>query len=245
MTTELTRDPGSSLHHQISSVIRSGIHSGRYAEGSLLPGETTMMDMFGVSRATVRRALQTLEGEGLIQRRQGKGTRVVYQPDKRAGHTVDQHIHRMEQVAARTQVEVLDFDWVIPPPTVQEALMLAGGERALRIVRIRSAEGRALRYLVNHVAAELGERMRREQFEGPTLVTILREIGRLPRRFDDEVGAVLADPDLARALDVRIGAPLVEMARTMFDGTGKPIAHQWTVIPPDRGKLRTSIESPD
>jgi hypothetical protein len=62
--------------------------------------------------------------------------------------------------------------------------------------------------------------------------------------FDDEIGAILADPDLARALDVPSGAPLVSMTRTMFDNKGA-IASQLTLIPPGRGRLRTSIEVPD
>lgn len=243
MTAELTREPGSSLHHQIFSVLRSGIMSGRYPKDSLLPGEAAMMDMFGVSRATVRRALQTLEADGMIQRRQGKGTKVTYRRGM-GEKPVDQHIHHIERLAAHSTVTILGFEWIDPPLNVQQALELPDGARTLRVIRLRTAAGLPLRFLVNYIPEDAGERLARHQFETATVLALLRELGRAPRRFDDEVGAILADAMLARTLDVRIGAPLVEMSRTMFDERG-PIAFQWTVIPPDRGKLRTSIDNPD
>lgn len=203
-----------------------------------------MKALFGVSRATVRRAFETLEADGMIERRQGKGTRVVYERPAPVAEPFDQHIHRIEQMAAMTEVAVLDFEWVIPPAVVQRNLGLAGGERVLKIGRVRSAGGRALRYLVNHVPAVPGERIERARFEQATMLAILRDVGRPPTRFEDEVGAILADPMLARTLDVPIGTALVELSRTMFDSQG-PIAFQWSVIPPGRGRLRTSIENPD
>jgi len=242
--TDLTRDGGQSLHHQISAVLRAAILAGRYAENAYVPAESVLMDTFNVSRATVRRALLTLEHERLIDRQQGKGTRVIYrQPEARS--LIEQHINRIEYNAARTSVRVLSFDQELPPLAVRAALQLDRDVPVLKVVRLRMHDELPLRYLVNHIPEDIGRKMRPEQFERQTVIAALKAVGFPARRFDDEIGATLADPRLARALDVRIGAPLVEVTRTMFDKDRRPIAHQWSFVPPDRGKLRSSMKSED
>jgi len=242
--TDLTRNGGQSLHHQISAVLRAEIFAGRYAENAYVPAESALMETFNVSRATVRRALLTLEQEQLIDRQQGKGTRVIYsQPE--VCSRIEQHINRIEYNAARTSVRVLSFDQVLPPLAVRAALQLDAGVPVLKVVRLRMHEDLPLRYLVNHIREDIGRKMQPDQFERQTVIAALKAVGFPARRFDDEIGATLADPGLARALDVRIGAPLVELTCTMFDKDSRPIAHQWSFVPPQRGKLRSSIKSED
>lgn len=243
MATQLRREPGSSLHHQISAVIRSNILAGRYGENEYLPGESAMMEMFGVSRATVRRALLTLEGEQLIDRRQGKGTRVVYQRHTAGKSLLEQHLQKIEQSARLTTVRLLEFDWTGMPLHVQALLGIEDQARALKIVRLRLGDAQPLRYLVNYLPPAVGAKVARDQFQGATLISVLNAVGHPVQRFEDELGAVLADATTARALEVPIGAPLVELTRVMFDRDDQPLAFQWTVIPPDRCKLRTSVDA--
>ena len=62
-------------YHQIYLVLREQLQEGRFADG--LPGELALMRQFAVARVTVRRALELLEGEGMISREPGRGTRPV------------------------------------------------------------------------------------------------------------------------------------------------------------------------
>lgn len=242
MSIELSRNEGASLHHQIMIVLRSQIHSGQFSDGMLVPGETSLMAQYGVSRATVRRALLTLENEGLIQRRQGKGTRVTYRPSRDdSGFAHD--IHKIETLAARTKVRVLSFEWAMATPEAQAALGIAPDLKALRIARVRSAGDTPLRFIVNFIPAALGEHMHSEQFSRSTLLAVLKQLGHEPRQFDDTIGAIVADPELARTLEVRIGAPLIELSRVIYGREKAPLAYQWTAIPPGRGMLRTSIRA--
>jgi GntR family transcriptional regulator len=240
---ELARNEGSSLHHQISAVLRARILSGRYPKDAIIPAETALMDSFAVSRATVRRALLTLESEGLIERRQGKGTRVLHQPVKNLHEPFEQHINRIERDAQGTTVKILAFGFEEVPANVQPLLELGDRDRVLRIVSVRLMEDWPLRYMVGHIPAALGETLHREQFAQATFIHVLEEMGQQIRRLEDEVSATLADPEVAVALDVRIGAPLLEVSRILLDGDRRPIAHLSTFFPPDRGKLRTAIDS--
>ena len=73
----LSRTSGTPLHRQLFAVLRDGILSGVYQPGSALPKEEALCERFGVSRITVRRTLEDLKAEGLIEKRQGRGTFVT------------------------------------------------------------------------------------------------------------------------------------------------------------------------
>ena len=226
MTVGLSREPGAPLHHQLSAVLRSAIVAGKYDSDGYLPGENALMTSFGVSRATVRRALLTLEAEQLIDRRQGKGTRVRWNDSPAPLSPIDEHLRRIERQAERTSISLLDFDVVQAPIAVRRALGLPERAQALRIIRVRADEHGPLRHMTSYLDNRLGARLDRLELEGVTLIEALRRIGHGVRRTDDEVGATLADPATATALDVGIGAPLLELARTMFNAEDEPVAFQ-------------------
>jgi len=231
----LPRDVGAPLHHQISSVLRSAIASGRYAMGEYLPSETSLMGMFDVSRATVRRALTTLEHEALIDRRAGKGTRVI---GTVISTQIRKQLRQIERGAAGTTVDVLEFGTALAPAEVAHALAVPDRSPLLRIVRVRYRDGVPLRHLTNYLPPPVGERLNRADVETGTLVQALSRYGHTVARAEDEVGATLADPVTAPILGIRVGDPLLEMARTLYDPDGVPLAFQWTLVSPDRFRLR-------
>lgn len=237
----LQRDLGSPLHHRVFSVLRSGIVSGRYADGSYLPGEDVLTRQFGVSRATVRRAMQSLEAQGLIERRQGRGTRVTYLAPVR--EPMARHRHRFGNANDGTTVKVLEFGLARPSAEVAEALALEPGEQALRIVRLRSEGDTPLRLLTNYLPSVIGAAFTPEDFIGHTMLDALQAHGYGCYRAEDEFGAVLADHDTAMALHVQIGAALIEHKRVFFDRARQPICCQLSLISPDRTRIRQVIEA--
>lgn len=238
-----SRELGSSLHHQVAAVLRSGIASGRYAVGAYLPGEPALTAMFGVSRATIRRALLSLEQEGLIDRQQGRGTLVL-----RDGHrdappvSLSSHIDVVNP-DERAAVAVRGFELVAPGAEVRAALGLATGEMAWRLVRVRLHDGRPQWMMVNHFPAAVGEKLRKAPFERTTIFNALKRAGHLFDRAEETIGATLADPETAAVIAVKVGAPLLELSRLMLDAEGTPLSHQLTLVPPERRKLRLIIQA--
>jgi GntR family phosphonate transport system transcriptional regulator len=70
----LPRQPGQALWARIETLLAKEIGTGQLASGDRLPTEPALMERFGVSRATVRQALASLERRGLIHAEQGRGT---------------------------------------------------------------------------------------------------------------------------------------------------------------------------
>jgi GntR family transcriptional regulator len=242
MTRRLARAPGSSLHHQLSSVLRSNIVSGQYGRGGYLPGEVALMEMFGVSRATVRRALSTLEAEKLVERLQGKGTVALMEPAMVAG-TMAQHRRRIDRNAKGTTVSVLSFGYERARPEIAGALRLGEADEVLKVVRVRLRAAQPLWHMTNYLPRAAAGRLTREALERMTLIDALGRGGHVVDRVEDEVGATLADPAAAEALNVGIGAPLIDVVRIMFDADRVPIAYQRALIPPERHKLHIVIRS--
>jgi GntR family transcriptional regulator len=241
-----SRDLGASLHHQVSAVLRSGIMSGRYGEGEYLPGEEKLTEMFGVSRPTIRRAMLSLEQEGLIERKQGRGTRVVW--NRRVSTTaspLSEVINSIGQMDRDSTVKVLAFDEGPIPEEPRTSLRLPQNARGVRVVRRRQRGDEPLWMMINYFPAAIGERFTADTFERFTMFEALRQIGRPCKRAVNVVSATLADPEFAGILEIRIGSPLIEMTRVAEDATGEIVAYQVTMVPPERHKLRIVNEADD
>jgi GntR family transcriptional regulator len=230
-------DIGAPLHHQIFAILRSGIVAGRYGLDELLPSESELKGLYGVSRATVRRAMLTLEKEGLIERRQGRGTRVVHSPPP-APFTSGMVPESTEASKSR----ILEFDNVTAPAQARALFGLPEGAKVLRIKRVReTSAGLPLRLLVYCVAEVAARDLSRGKLRENTLLADLEQLGYIASRATEIIGATLADPNTAASLQVKVGAPLLELERHVFDKDGVPLLHQLTLIPPERHRMRIEV----
>lgn len=128
-------------HERVSRWIREQIETGDACSGAQLPSEHALGARFGVSRVTVRRALQTLDAEGLIVRRQGLGSFV-------AGPRVAQGLVRltdfaqdMERAGLAASSRVLHHATEACPTAVAERLGVAAGAPVTRLDRLRLGDG--------------------------------------------------------------------------------------------------------
>ena len=109
------RDLGSPLHHQIYLVLADGIATGRYASGEPLPTEEQLTEIFSVSRITVRRAMTSLQNDGLIERGAGRRTIVRPQIGQPLRVPATSVIENIAAYGAETVATVLEFDYVPAP----------------------------------------------------------------------------------------------------------------------------------
>lgn len=237
---ELSRTLGAPLHHQLAAVLKDGIAAGRHAPGERLPGEQGLAALYGVSRVTVRRALQDLQQAGLIDRRQGQGTFVARAASAPAS-AVDGYMARVARGRRRSRPRLLDLRWVVPPPAVREALGLGRRERTLRVVRLRLRGEVPLMRSTVHLPPDIGQRFRERDFSASALTELMQREGFSYARFDMVVGALLADAAVSVQLQVAVGSALVDARRVAYDAAGRAIEHQVIVAPPQRWQLRVEI----
>jgi GntR family transcriptional regulator len=205
-------------------VLSDGIATGRYQPGDLLPGEETLARMFQVSRVTVRRALADLQEAGLIDRKHGLGTIVKAKPNLGESSPMNRLVGQIAK-AGKLDVEVLEFEYRVPPRAVQSLLKMQAGQEAQRAVRVRSREKRPVMHLTTYVPADIGRTYTRKDLEKYPLYKLLARAGKIYQRAEQTAGACLADPLVASVLKVKVGVPLLLVQRILLTADNEPVEY--------------------
>lgn len=164
-------------YHQIYLVLREHVAEGRYGDG--LPGELQLVRQFGVARSTVRKALERLETEGLIDRRPGRGTRLLKTMEPAAGKTAQLGglLENIVSMGLRTQVKVLSCSMVGAPVAISRRLMLPPGSHVQRAVRVRSNHDGPLSHITTWVPAGLARGFGRRELAHEPILLLLERAG--------------------------------------------------------------------
>src|SRR5829696_354134 len=140
LVLDLDRSSPVPLYYQVSRQIEAAIDSGALAPGDRLENEISLADRWGLSRPTMRRAIQELVDNGLLVRRRGIGTQVVHGRVKRP-MDLTSLFDDLARSGQKPTTQVLERELVGAPAPVADRLGTAAGADALRLERLRSARG--------------------------------------------------------------------------------------------------------
>lgn len=227
---------------RLALLLRERIASGEIAPGSRLASEPALALEHGVSRVTVRRALDSLASDGLIDRRVGAGT-FVREPEAPKPIVADfaNMLTHLVEMGRRTGVHLLSFSYVHPPEAVAHALGLAAGERTQRSVRVRLIDGQPFSYLTTHVPERIGLTYSESDLASVPLLALLERSGAAVERASQTISATLASPDVAEALGLDIGSPLLSLTRVVFGPDGDGVEHLHALYRPDRYSFQMEL----
>jgi GntR family transcriptional regulator len=180
-----------------------------------LPSEPTLAKQMGVSRATLREAMRSFEGQGMIRRRQGVGTFVAARvPVMDAGLEV---LESIETIALRSGLTVkmgeLQVELVEADEELARLLKLETGSKITQVRRIIFTEARPIAFLVDMLPADiLGVDELRSGFTGSVLDLLLRRGDPKLTQSRTEIKAIGATAEVARALQIQREAVLLYFA---------------------------------
>jgi GntR family transcriptional regulator len=239
----LGRMDGVPLHRQLFLVLRSAILSGLQPPGSDLPTEEALVQSYQVSRSTVRRALSSLQGEGLIERKRGSGTRVARNLPVFSTETpLKAHREAVASVAAVSINRSMVVKTVPAPEFVRDALALDAPCEVMRIKRVRTLDGVPIWYTIAHFSRSVAP-VDVSSAHGKSLIEVIEESGITIGEIDESIGAVLADPEVAEQLEIGIGAPVLETFSTIISADGEPVSVNVTYTAPERRRVRIARRS--
>ena len=211
-------------YRSIAAELARRIATHELAPGSLLPSESELASEFDVTRMTVRQALAGLAAQGIIERRHGRGTLVV--PIKLQRET-RRPVGLGEELAARglkPGSHVLDFTEVRPTPQDRAVLWVGPRGTVFRLRRLRYADGILIGVQETLIPAKHAGGLGADSFEDDSLMRVLRERHGLIASYADlEIEAVAADTDVAAALDVDPGTPLLRCTSVTYLEGGRPL----------------------
>lgn len=243
-STVITPEPARRLRadraRQVADVLRRHVLQGLVADGAL-PCESDLAGDFGVSRNTVREALELLRREGLVDRIPGVGTVVV---QGKYLHGLDQLQGLAETLSGSGQVrnEVRVSGLVPAPGAVARRLGLEPGEVVVYLERRRLCDGVPLSLDLTYVARDLGEALLAEDLRGRDVFSILEGIsGRSLGSAEVTVEAVAADAHSAAILEVPSGSPLLMLERLTHLDDGRPVDLEFIRFRGDRISMRGTV----
>ena len=235
--------PDGGKAQRVYLLLRDEILSGARPAGSSLPGELRLAENFAVSRVTIRRALDGLVRDGLIERRAGSGTLVRAQHPARGAIAADfaTLMPQLVEMGRATTARLLAFSYTPPPAAVARALSLDPDRRVQRAVRVRLIEGEPFSHLTTHVPEDVAQGYSEADLATTPLFRLLERSGVVVDHATQSIGATLATPDVAEALEVAVGAALISLTRVVFDAKGRGVEHLAALYRPDRFRLEMTL----
>lgn len=238
--TNLKRGPVP-YYHQISAILRGRIANGEFRAGDRIPSEEELRQMFSVSRATVRQALQALEFDDLIRREAGRGSFVRSAPAGVAELKMTCLLEDLIALGIPAENKLSDVGTVSASHSVAEALGVSPGESVFTFLRVVAVEDEP--FAANRVF--LHERMARDLKEAdladPHLLrTLQKKCGVVAAKAEQAIEAILADAHQASFLNVDAGSALLSVTRSSFDQYDKCIEYSITLYRSDRTRFSVS-----
>ena len=215
------------LYARVETVLAGEITDGNLKVGDQLPTEDSLISRFGVSRITVRRAIQNLVSRGLVEIHRGKGTfvaapKITQELTELTGFVEDMHAVGRKPTARVTGKEVVTAD-----ATVASKLALTKGEHVVRIRRVRMANRIPLSFDETYLPLELGKKIITNNLKVEPIFSLLERKYNVPLiEAEYKLDAVAAETEVAAALKVKQGSPIFRIERTSYSTGSRPVDYE-------------------
>lgn len=234
---------GVSRYLRLYRVLSQALAEGRFGTGQLLPSEPRLMRDYGVSRSTVRRALERLETEGRIERKRGSGT---FARDQGSAAAVPRDLSPLLDVTASPPAaatsRTIAFRRIPTPPFLLSA-QPGFGAAALLIRHIRYVEREPVALQTAYLPEGIGDGLTRQRLgaDGGAILTVLATLGHRSATLEREFAALEADPLAANSLELAVGAPMFNVRTLARDPQRRILAYVNCVYRPDRYEAHAAV----
>jgi len=229
-------------HAQLSDVLAE-LAAKELGPDAAIPSERDLMTTYDVSRATVRKAIESLIAEGLLVRIQGKGTFVATPRFESVLHLAS-FSQDMRRRGLTPSTRLLLVDLERPPADVAKSLRLGPTGRAWRVDRVRLADGQPMALEQGWYPRSLLPDLDTHDLGGSLYELFAEKFGLVIDAAEQTLWGESADATLARRLEAPVHTPLLVFRRISRAG-GRPIEHVVSRYRGDRYQLHMTLAGPD
>lgn len=229
------------LYEQVAKQLRKDIICGKYGEHGSLETHNELAKYFDVSIITIRKAIQILESEGMVDVLQGKGTFV------RSTNLVDPLDNltgissMMVDMNVKTSISVPIFEIIDIPKWISRDVAQLLGNKCLHIVRIVSVGDKAIAYTNMFIPEKYCHSFSKTEVEEHTVYQIYRDkLGVSLGKGRQIIRAVGASDNIAKSLNVKENCPLLQIERRAFDNKKNLI--EYMILSYEASKYSFEIE---
>src|ERR1700728_1873840 len=218
---------GSPLYALVETVLANETTNGDVRGGVQLLTEDSLIARFGVSRITVRRAIQNLVSRGVVEIRRGKGTFVAAPKITQDLKELSGFVEDMHALGHQPTARVIGKEIVTANATVARQLALTRGERVVRIRRVRLADGVPLSFDETYLPLEIGKKIITNNLRVEPIFSLLeRKYGVPLIEAEYKLEAIAAEAEVAAALRVKQGSPIFRIERTSYSTGNRPVDYE-------------------
>ncbi|MCX7680123.1 MAG: GntR family transcriptional regulator [Spirochaetes bacterium] len=217
------------LHYQIADYLLMMLDKGELSYDSQLPPEEELKDLFGVSRTTIRRAMEHLLDKRLVYRKQGKGTfwtesAKAIKNEKLAGLN-----RQIFGISNETRVTVLSKRKEKSSNEVATILKIPPESTVIVFERLRTLRNKPMSFTINYLPFSIGMKIKKSDLEKRTMLETLEEvIGIELGTIEHEVEITRANSQISHLLQIPVLNPVLTIKTSVFDAIGNPIEVVWT-----------------
>ncbi|WP_239257288.1 GntR family transcriptional regulator [Listeria ilorinensis] len=189
------------LYLQLMDAVIEAIQSGEYSAGERLPSERELCDKYGVSRITVRQAMQELERENYIVKRHGKGTFVADKTDPQNLIHLFSFTEEMKRLGHEPTTRVIEFNKIAASERIARKLQVAENDPIYELVRLRLADDKEMMFERTYLSQAMFPELTKEQIEAKPMYDVFAGYGIVITRAVEEFKATLLQKDEAKLLN--------------------------------------------
>lgn len=231
---------------RVYETIKREIMEGEYPIGTLIPTEPELEKRFGVSRTTVRRAMDLLARDGFIRAQQGYGTKVLDYKSRQNLNLITSVSETLRRAGHKVESRSMYIDLITPSPRLAEELDLQEGEKVARVQRLQTVDGHPLAIMKNYIPARLVPGI--EEYNNGTILSLYQfledQYNIVIETAHDNISARNADFTEAQMLEVPVGTALLHMKRVCFSA-GRPVCSDRLSLLGDRYELEVNMVGRD
>lgn len=224
----------SPVYIQIHNQIKQEIENGKWQVGAKIPAERELALSFGVSRMTLRQAIQTLVDEGILERHVGSGTFVANRKVQEKMSGVTSFTDLMIAAGKVPSSKTISYHITTPSESETELLELKPDVKVLRMERIRYGSGVPICFEIATVPANLINNFSKEEITTSLYKALEKKANLFPGRAIQTVSAMSASERIAEYLGIKRGAALLRLRQLSYLQDGRPFEYVHTQYVGDR-----------
>jgi GntR family transcriptional regulator len=226
-------------YRSIADDLRRRLEGGQFGAARLLPSESELSEQYAASRVTVRRALEVLRDEGLVDSRQGFGWFVATDPLRQTLGRLGTIERQLADEGVESTRRVLDFRFVPAPPRARQVLAC---DTVLRVRRLNLADGEPFALVTVWCPEDYGAELSRADVERNPFYELL---GIPLGGATQTIGAAAASAADAELLQVPLGSPLLRCERTTRSASGEAVLLSEHLFPGHLTEFEVDLPHPD
>ena len=214
------------LYLQIENQLRNIIREPEYKKGKMLPNEVDLSKQLGISRNTLRQAINNLVTEGLLVRKKGIGTIVVNQSVSSKAKNWLSFTQEMKAQGIEPTNYELHTSWALPSEEICRFFSITDEKKILKLERLRGNPEFPFVYFISYFNPRIGL-TGNEDFSRPLYEILEQDYSSVAKISKEEISAQLADKFLAQKLEIKPGDAILIRKRFVYDPGGRPL--EWNI----------------